>query len=110
MRLFVKPQEVCQRHQAGQEIRGSVGEGPAVSLRPHANADKRSTNPTPFSLKLTRLHTINGLPTHQARFVRKIALFDRPICTALTENKSATGADRDQSRRACPELVEGDGC
>jgi hypothetical protein len=28
----------------GQEIRGSVGEGPAVSLGPHANLDKRPTS------------------------------------------------------------------
>ena len=38
--LYRKPHELRQGHYAGQEIRGSVGEGPAVSIGPHANADK----------------------------------------------------------------------
>jgi hypothetical protein len=65
---------------AGQEIRGSVREGPAVSLGPHANADKRSTNPTRFSLKLTRFHTINELPAHQTRYWTALIL-SRPCGT-----------------------------
>jgi len=37
------------------------------------------------------------------------AYVERLIWTALSENKSASKAYREQSRRACPELVEGDG-
>jgi hypothetical protein len=63
-----KPHKVRQRPQAGQEIRGSAGEGPAVSLGLHANADKRSTNPTRFLLKLTRLHLCSR---HESPFLYK---------------------------------------
>jgi hypothetical protein len=46
-----EPHEVRQRHQTGQEIRGRVGEGPAVSLGRHANPDKwpRTTIHIPIS-------------------------------------------------------------
>jgi hypothetical protein len=46
------PHRTAQRHQAGQEIRGSVREGPAVSLGPHANAERL--------LCPQRLHGIDG--------------------------------------------------
>jgi hypothetical protein len=51
----------------GQEIRGSVGEGPAVSLGLHATADKRSTNRP------------NSLETHALPYNQRITRAPSPI-------------------------------
>ena len=51
-----------------QEIRGSVAEGPAVSLRPHANADKQSTKPA------TILVETHALPYNQRTTCTKLNL------------------------------------
>ena len=55
---------------------------------------------------------LSCLPRTDATFsrFRPITFFDWVIWTALSENKSATRPDREQSRRACPKLVEGDDC
>jgi hypothetical protein len=73
-----KPHEVGQGHYAGQEIRGSVGEGPAVSFGPHANADEgQLTNPILFE--------IHPFPYNQ-RITCTPNLIYRLIWTALAES------------------------
>ena len=98
-----KPHRVRQRHEGGQEIRGSAGEGPAVSPGPHANTDKRSTNPTRFSLELTRLCTINDRePRTRILFEPVVSQTLQPVLKWFAANSASATEDIFPMRNTTP--------